>query len=405
MRVCRLPFALMLLAMVVAPPVSRAATDAPELDWLALGNGAVILEASSEYDDKTWSALGLIDGAPGTGWATRKGELGPNTIVMELARKVTLRRIVVDTRGVDGKGRGAGEFELWGSADSAGKGYSRLLAGKLTKPERKAFDVQSPVAARWLKLIVKNNQGDDRYTEIMEMEAYGDPAGGSPVPRTVKGVYDTNYGLLRLEQRDARIWGCYDHDGGVLNGDTDGRVLRFEWREVSPAQIGTAVMVLTEAGDRLNGVWYEHGRLQGVWLGTRVTDGRQPKCVIAANGGVEQALSEGGPTILYGIHFDLDSDRLRPDSAAVLGDVVEALKAKPDWRIVIEGYTDAQGGAEHNMSLSGRRAEAVKRWLVEHGVVVERLQATGYGESRPIADNATPQGQALNRRVELSLKK
>jgi OOP family OmpA-OmpF porin len=67
----------------------------------------------------------------------------------------------------------------------------------------------------------------------------------------------------------------------------------------------------------------------------------------------------------------------------------------------VEGFTDNSGSRERNRQLSQQRADAIVNWLADHGVARGQLQARGYGESRPIADNSTAQGRAQNRRVEL----
>jgi OmpA-OmpF porin, OOP family len=71
----------------------------------------------------------------------------------------------------------------------------------------------------------------------------------------------------------------------------------------------------------------------------------------------------------------------------------------PDATGVLEGHTDANGKPAHNLALSKRRAEAVKAYLVAHGIATARLSTMGYGQSRPIADNGTADGRAQNRRV------
>ena len=78
------------------------------------------------------------------------------------------------------------------------------------------------------------------------------------------------------------------------------------------------------------------------------------------------------------------------------------LKDHPDLKLVIEGHTDDVGAAASNLSLSEKRAEAVRRYLVEtYGVDKDRLQAKGFGASKPTAGNDTPEGRQQNRRVEL----
>lgn len=122
----------------------------------------------------------------------------------------------------------------------------------------------------------------------------------------------------------------------------------------------------------------------------------------ATLGDLERALEEEGRAEVYGIYFSFNSAEIRPESAPVLDEVADILRRHPDWRLRVDGHTDAVGGAAANLALSRRRAEAVKRALVERlGGGEDRLQARGFGESRPRASNATLDGRAQNRRVEL----
>lgn len=105
--------------------------------------------------------------------------------------------------------------------------------------------------------------------------------------------------------------------------------------------------------------------------------------------------------VLRGVNFDFDKSTIRPDSRPVLDEAAEILKENPDVRISVEGHTDSVGSEEYNEKLSVRRAEAVFRYLVNHGVPPERMEVIGYGERRPVADNDTEGGRAQNRRVEL----
>ncbi|HET7841482.1 MAG TPA: OmpA family protein, partial [Terriglobia bacterium] len=117
---------------------------------------------------------------------------------------------------------------------------------------------------------------------------------------------------------------------------------------------------------------------------------------------IEQELAQTGHAEIYGIYFDFNSAKLRPESAPVLKEISDALKNNPNWKIKIDGHTDNVGGDAYNMQLSQRRAEAVKQALIsEYGITADRMSPEGFGASRPKATNSTIEGRALNRRVEL----
>ncbi len=105
--------------------------------------------------------------------------------------------------------------------------------------------------------------------------------------------------------------------------------------------------------------------------------------------------------VLRGVHFDFNKSDIRPDSRPALNQAAEILKENPNVRISVEGHTDAIGTDEYNEQLSTQRAEAVFRYLVNHGVPPEHMAVTGYGKRRPVADNDSDSGRAQNRRVEL----
>jgi outer membrane protein OmpA-like peptidoglycan-associated protein len=105
--------------------------------------------------------------------------------------------------------------------------------------------------------------------------------------------------------------------------------------------------------------------------------------------------------VLEGVNFVTDSSELTPESKAILDKVAESLQEWREVDVEVEGHTDSVASPSYNLDLSQRRAESVREYLVSKGVASSRLTAKGYGETHPVATNATPEGRAKNRRVEL----
>ena len=101
------------------------------------------------------------------------------------------------------------------------------------------------------------------------------------------------------------------------------------------------------------------------------------------------------------IFFDYKSDVLLQSSFAPLNELAKILAENADLNLLIEGHTDNIGNPAYNLSLSQKRADAVKKYLIGRGIDSSRLRAVGLGQEKPIAENKTKEGQARNRRVEL----
>lgn len=108
----------------------------------------------------------------------------------------------------------------------------------------------------------------------------------------------------------------------------------------------------------------------------------------------------GDIVVLNEVYFDVDSYELMPQSYNELAVLIAILKTNPGMKIELRGHTDNSGTQAHNLRLSENRAKAVMDYLVSRGIDSGRLRARGYGETKPVSTNDTPEGRALNRRVE-----
>lgn len=118
-----------------------------------------------------------------------------------------------------------------------------------------------------------------------------------------------------------------------------------------------------------------------------------------------KALADKGTVNVYGIYFDTDKSDIKPESTATLDEIAKLLKGDTGLKLKISGHTDSTGDKKHNVDLSLARAAAVVDALTaKYGIDKTRLEAAGYGDSKPVGDNNTDVGRAKNRRVELSKK-
>jgi OmpA-OmpF porin, OOP family len=112
------------------------------------------------------------------------------------------------------------------------------------------------------------------------------------------------------------------------------------------------------------------------------------------------ALNQDGHIALY-INFDTGKSVIKPESKAIIEQIVQMMKENPALAVSLEGHTDNVGSQESNKKLSNERAKAVLTAIIAQGIDAKRLSSVGYGQDKPIADNNTEEGRAKNRRVEL----
>jgi outer membrane protein OmpA-like peptidoglycan-associated protein len=116
-----------------------------------------------------------------------------------------------------------------------------------------------------------------------------------------------------------------------------------------------------------------------------------------------QPIEVNASVVLKNIFFDFNKYDLKSESQAELDKVVQLLQENPSVKIQLEGHTDNIGNATDNLKLSENRAKSVVNYLISKGIDSKRLIAKGYGATQPIADNATDEGRAQNRRTELKI--
>ena len=126
-----------------------------------------------------------------------------------------------------------------------------------------------------------------------------------------------------------------------------------------------------------------------------------------AGSGVDVTEVDGGNAILVnlpdGVTFDVNSYTIKPAFRNTLDTVSASLVQYPDSLVDVYGHTDSSGSDAYNQRLSEQRAEAVANYMSSRGVSSARIRWQGFGETAPIADNATAEGRALNRRVEIKI--
>ncbi len=150
---------------------------------------------------------------------------------------------------------------------------------------------------------------------------------------------------------------------------------------------------------RSNKITFEYSGLEGepAFIGNL--------SVLAGGRELYDALEENGRVATQGIYFASGSDKIQPESTPTLVEIAEMLKDHPDLDLVIEGHTDNVGTPASNLTLSDRRAAAVKQVLVDtYKIDGNRLTTVGFGDTVPAAPNTTSEGRQQNRRVELVKK-
>jgi OmpA-OmpF porin, OOP family len=392
-----------------------------EKNYLAFANGTIIVQEPKDSDvaQLAWSPYNVIDESDETSWESNPEEIANQVLVFEMPEKTLLKKFSFDSRFQSFDERAAKELTVEISDTSKTDGFQQVLSVKLVQSkDNQTFDSAKPIAGRFVRLTVKNNYGGDRIS-LNEIRGFGEQLTNTAKLENLSGTYEMGSGIgnLHIKQEGTSVVGCYDYRNGVFSGGTEGRLLKVNLTQKEDESTEKAVGIYSFSTDGKKILGFSKAvdsnatGFDSFWGGNKVSDNigecKQFKDIKNPNGGqtqLEKDLSDDGRAVIYGINFDFNSDVIREESKAVLNTVLGLLKAKPDWKMTIEGHTDNIGGEAFNKTLSDKRANSVKNFLVKNGIEATRLTASGMGLSKPIATNDTEAGRSQNRRVELVKK-
>lgn len=387
---------------------SLAAQEAPRPDLIDYGSGAFPLRVSDRVGSEV--ARAVLDGLGGFVSIPGIGSEGPDELVrllVELPAPTVFQVFGVPPMSSFGCCRDThiATVTVEGSATSPDDGFEELVSFRIARDVYDAdqeFPSVSQAAVRWLRISLDGRQvpdpADYRGTTFTDLRGYGDQEPRDVAPDEFTGVFLTggggggaNANRIEIRQNGALVVGCRQSGGAVreLSGGIENGILKFLAADGVPS-----LFVISSEGELL-----------GVEVRTVGTPGGNAiDCAPLrgeAENGVGQAIDACRTAVLYGVNFDVDSDRLRADAEPALQEILTALEGRPDVSVTIEGHTDSDASDEYNLDLSNRRTSSVRAWLVDHGIDASRLTAVGKGESEPIAGNETAAGKAANRRVEI----
>lgn len=264
----------------------------------------------------------------------------------------------------------------------------RALRGKTTG----VFDVPLPKTLPEKFSVEFDFYASDSTNSIQVrvVDASAERAGSQYVsiaPHSGIGVVSYKHGGIESRQRQDRL----ANEMLPIRIAVDGDYVKVYAGEERVANVPNADLGRT---DRLQFVLSDVGD-QPVFIGPiRVAEDRRDR--------LYHQVTADGRFATRGILFETGSDRLLPESTPTLEEIGRTMRDHQDLRLRVEGHTDNVGDARGNQQLSERRAQAVVNYLTrKKSIAPSRLDAVGFGDARPAADNTTPEGRRTNRRVEL----
>lgn len=390
-----------------APPGKKE-----EENLFSAGSGAMVVsfepKNTTNYDE--WQ---LLDDKPTSYWMPGESGAKSYTLVLALPQPTTVKKMSFHG--------GAKKITVEASPSPQAKdGFVKIAEAALAGTKEATFEsskfqdiaVSKEMQARAYR--VKFEIVDGLFNNN-ELRAYGtkhaEPTFSVPNITGTYGPMEGSLGDMNVKQQGTLVSMCTG--GWQFRGEVEGGLIKGSWWNPNgndppaPAAInvapgGALAVFLRYSGAEPSAALFKYtGQRRSadpgacpLWKDEKA--GAPPVDPIAAD------IQKFGRTRIYGIKFDTDSDVPKPESKAVIDRVIAVMKAKPDWKLVVEGHTDDTATPDYNQGLSDRRAKAVKKALEGGGIAPARLEAKGFGQTKPIAPNDTTLGRSENRRVELA---
>lgn len=280
------------------------------------------------------------------------------------------------------------------------------------------FSLRWGGSSDWLDMTIFEEATPPRTLRFAEPGATPEPLTAGSEPPYLARVEGANLEYARIVPSTFEVTQPSDRErvwvgnpkldlsyGGI--GDASAHEIMHLYRGALESAGWTIVKQMGGNGPEGDGVLLARytKKQRDLWLylhaGNRWTLQVTDSAATAAASRLRDELSKKGRVAVYGIYFDIDQATLKPESEATLLEIKKLLDGDAHLSLGIEGHTDNSGSHAHNQPLSEERAKAVQKWLVAHAIAAARLTTAGFAETRPVADNKTPEGRHLNRRVEL----
>lgn len=385
-----------------------------EENLFSAGAGAMVVsfepENTTNYDE--WQ---MLDDKPGSYWMP--GEAASKKtfkLTLALPQPTTVKKMSFH-------GGGAKKITVEATTSPLGKdGFQKIAEGTLTGTKDSGFESAKPQDIAVTKEMqarayrISFELGDGLF-QNNELRAFGTKHAEPALPvANMTGTYgdmEGSLGDMRVKQQGSLVSMCVANY--EFRGEVEGGLIKGSWWNPNskdppvPAALNVtpdgklAVFLRYTSADATASLWKYTGPKKSADAGTCPL-WKDDKGALPAVDPIAADIEKFGRARIYGIKFDTDSDVPKPESKAVIDRVIAVMKAKPDWKLTVEGHTDNTATADYNQSLSDRRAKAVKKALEAGGIAPARLDAKGFGQTKPIAPNDTTLGRAENRRVELA---